>query len=844
MGINNIVQLVTLVINIVLIIIVLRSGWSKIKGLFLVYLLASVGWSLTSFMGNYQGIPLDQALSWAKLVAIFASWSVVAYGYFIATFVRKYPGVVATLGYGYVLLMIALTVTGWLHQGYGVVDGRLVKDYGQGLMVLSAGNAIFVCNSFFLLIRSYRASTNPDHRNRIIYLLTGLSLLVVAGSLWAIFDNLSAADHFGHMSNALLICYAVMRFHLLDIKLVLRKGLVYTGITVFVTACCLMLTAIWSYLFHAWSPSASLALTVAIVVGMAIIFNPLRNILEKGSNRIFYGRSYDYRETLRSFSTKMNNVIDLKQLADAMVFPLTNAVRASQASLLFATNDHFVSQFAQRYEKNDPVTPILLRRDGPIIRWLEREGKLLTSDIIWREPEFKGMWEEERNVLEAAELEVLCPIISKKKLVAILALSRKHGHGYYSRDDTDLVMTLALQAAVAIENAQLYEKAKQRADTDELTGLFNHRFFHQRLDEEISRCSRFGAVFSLLFIDIDQFKTYNDVYGHLAGDDILKKVSNQIKTTVRDTDICFRYGGDELAIILPETPAEGGRKVAEKIRKGIGSRTEWLGNPITLSVGIAFWPGDGVIKEDLIQASDTALYYAKQTGKNRTCLACEVALTDVLRTGANIKDNASEAVLNTIYALAATVDAKDHYTYGHSKKVSQYATLIAEAAGYNNNEIERIRAAALLHDIGKIGISDRLLQKRESLMPSEWELIRAHPDLGVSIIKHVDSLHGCLAAVQYHHEHWDGSGYPAGLKDKNIPLDARIMAVADAFDAMTSQRPYRNRQSYARAMEEIKRCSGTQFDPEIVKVFIRIAEESKILADPNDRSPRAELVGE
>jgi diguanylate cyclase (GGDEF)-like protein/putative nucleotidyltransferase with HDIG domain len=655
---------------------------------------------------------------------------------------------------------------------------------------------------------------------------------VVAGATWAIFDNLSAIDHFGHMGNALLISYAVLRFHLLDIKLVVRKGLVYSGITLFITFSCLLLIALWTYLLQSWAPTASLALTTAIVAVMAIIFNPLRNIIEKGANYLFYGKSYDYRETILSFSTKVNNIIDLEQLAEAMLQPLINAVRADQASLLFAKQGYFTSEYAQRYDRNDPVTPITLRKSSPVIKWLEREGTLLTSDIIWREPEFRGMWEEDRNALAAAEIEVLCPVRNKQKLVAVLALSKKHRLGFYSRDDTDLVMTLALGAAVAIENAELYEKAKERANTDELTNLFNHRFFHQRLDEELSRSSRFGTVFSLLFLDIDMFKTYNDVYGHLAGDEILRSIGRFIKSQVRDTDICFRYGGDEFAVILPETPADGVQAVAERIRKGIESSSDWPGDPITVSIGIACWPTDGVIREDLIHSSDAALYYAKQTGKNRTCLACEVVLSDVLRMETNTNPQTSDVILSTIYALAATVDAKDHYTYGHSKKVSQYSSMIAESLGYEGDDLERIRTAALLHDIGKIGISDRLLQKKESLTPDEWELIRAHPDLGVSIIKHIESLHSCLAAIQYHHEHYDGSGYPSGLKGSNIPLDARILSVADAFDAMTSARPYRDKGTYADAIVELESCTGTQFDPEVVKVFknLRLPQSTEIIS--------------
>ncbi len=185
------------------------------------------------------------------------------------------------------------------------------------------------------------------------------------------------------------------------------------------------------------------------------------------------------------------------------------------------------------------------------------------------------------------------------------------------------------------------------------------------------------------------------------------------------------------------------------------------------------------------------------------------------------------AILSTIYALAATVDAKDHYTYGHSKKVSQYATDIAEALGYSNDRIATIRAAALLHDIGKIGICDDILEKAGPLTPEEWEPIRAHPNLGVAILKHIDALKDCLAAVQYHHERYDGTGYPAGLQGDNIPIDARILAIADAYDAMTSARPYRpNKLTPEEGLGELKQCAGKQFDPTLVEVFVNLTTET------------------
>jgi diguanylate cyclase (GGDEF)-like protein/putative nucleotidyltransferase with HDIG domain len=822
MSSQNIIQLIAFVCFMALILVVARSGRFRGKSPFLVCLVAAAGWSFTSFMCTSPEISDGQKLIWTKMVLPFASWAIVAYSVFVTSYTSKRNGLISIAGYGYVLLIIALAATGMLYQNYGAGTGTLPQDFGYWLLLIAGGNSVFILISSILLVRDYRLSTDPDHRNRVLYIITGLAIFIAAELTWSLEFSLYSIDQVGHILNALLITYAVMKYQVLDIKLALRKSLVFTGTTTFITAGCIILIAIWTYLWKEWSSSMGIVTTLGVVVIMSMLFNPLRNLLEKETSVLFYGKSFDYRQTILNFSSKISNIIDLEQLAEAILSPLTNALRAGQASLLFAKEGRYVSKYAKCYKEGDPLTQVTLRKDGPLIKLLEHEEKPLTQDIICHEAKFLEMREEERNALKAAEIEVLCPVKSKHKLIAVVALSKKYQRGRYSRDDMDLLMTLASQAGVAIENAELYEKAKQRANTDELTGLFNHRCFHQRLEEEIARSARFGEIFSLILFDVDHFKNYNDLSGHLNGDEVLRCIGGYMKKSVRDSDICFRYGGDEFAIILPETSPEGGQMVAERIRKMIEEKDDQPGIPVTISIGVASWPTDGVMKDELIRSADAGLYYSKQTGRNRTSLACEVALSQVFQveSAANRKNADSEALLSTIYTLAATVDAKDHNTYGHSKKVSRYAMEMAKAMGFDEEEMKRIKAAALLHDIGKIGIPDMILQKSGILSVDERQKVQAHPNLGVAIIQHVDILRGCLAGIQYHHEQYNGEGYPSGLKGSNIPVDARILAVADAFDAMTSPRQYRKMLSYEEAIEELKKCAGIQFDPEIVEIFI------------------------
>jgi diguanylate cyclase (GGDEF)-like protein/putative nucleotidyltransferase with HDIG domain len=381
-----------------------------------------------------------------------------------------------------------------------------------------------------------------------------------------------------------------------------------------------------------------------------------------------------------------------------------------------------------------------------------------------------------------------------------------------------------------IENSRLYADAEHRARIDELTGLLNRRSLDELVTSEIGRHSRYGNVFSLAILDLDSFKAYNDNHGHLAGDEILKQIGGIMTRAIRSSDLAFRYGGDEFAVLLPQTTIDAAYKAAERIRQQVA--TEVAAGPIkiTASLGLAVWPVDGIGVNEIIAAADTALYHAKRSGGNQSYHASgAVPVRDVTAmSGVGSED---DSVVSTIYALAKGVDAKDQYTHDHSKRVEDYAVALAKALDLEPLEISNIRTCALLHDIGKIGISGEVLNKVGKLTAEEREAIGGHPQLGASITSHASQLASCIAGILHHHERYDGTGYPKGLNGKDIPLAARILAITAAFAAMTSIRPYAETLSQEAALEEIERGAGTQFDPALVEVFLASVKRAPSLSE-------------
>jgi diguanylate cyclase (GGDEF)-like protein len=371
-------------------------------------------------------------------------------------------------------------------------------------------------------------------------------------------------------------------------------------------------------------------------------------------------------------------------------------------------------------------------------------------------------------------------------------------------------------------------QAEQRANIDGVTGIFNHRYFQERLAAEIERGNRYEHTLSVILLDLDNFKNFNDSWGHQEGDRLLRWFADICASTIRTIDVLARYGGEEFIIILPETEYEEAHAVAERIREAAEKQSviDFDSNKrITVSAGIATFPLHANTRHALILCADAALYSAKHAGKNRCVTYNESCNKLCHAASSHVEALLVSHDLSAIEALAGVIDARDWHMKGHSHAVMEMSVALGYRLGMTSQEIDDLRSAALLHDLGKIGTPEEILGKNTPLNEAEHEQIRGHAYLGSQILKRVQQMNSILPGVKHHHERFDGQGYPNGLSGKDIPLLARVITIADAYDAMISPRSYKDSMTPDQALTELQRCAGTQFDPDLVQAFVGIMRQ-------------------
>jgi diguanylate cyclase (GGDEF)-like protein len=425
---------------------------------------------------------------------------------------------------------------------------------------------------------------------------------------------------------------------------------------------------------------------------------------------------------------------------------------------------------------------------------------------------------------------IVLPLHVMNKVIGVLNLDRLGGKTY-SEEEFELVKPFANLAAIAIENASLYERSQLRAVTDPLTGLYNHGHFQENLEHEVRRCERYGDGFSLLMMDLDHFKLVNDNFGHPSGDQVLRRVATILDDTTREADFVARYGGEEFAILLPKTSPDDARQLADRIRTQVRDIVVEVGDEfrVSASIGVADFPVCGLDAKTILGAADTALLWAKRRGRN-----CVRYYRDVREMMAALPtdDPDERSWRNGLEVLAAAVDAKASFREHHGEAVTEMVRELAETAGLQAGDREIYEVAARLHDVGKVGISAEILEKGDRLTDDDRRELQRHVELGVDIFTNAEAPGEFIEVVRHHHERWDGRGYPNGLRGDEIPMGARLIAICDSFQAMLSDRPYRAALTLEEARAEIRRGAGVQFDPTLARLFLDRCRTSGATVEP------------
>ena len=443
---------------------------------------------------------------------------------------------------------------------------------------------------------------------------------------------------------------------------------------------------------------------------------------------------------------------------------------------------------------------------------------------------------------------VIVPMISVNKCIGVMLVGQN-----ISNINTNLVKFFANYMGMFIHNLQLLEQTSKYANTDNLTSLYNHRGFQEILANELSKASDNNTPLSVVMFDVNNISKINRELGHAKGDEVIKTIAEKIKQNIRANDSAGRYGGDEIAVIMPNTNTKDAKYLAEYITYCLSCCFVDDVGPIKVSVGISTYPECTIDQEKLLILAEQAMFISQAKGYKEGMSAivsssdfnfwddmalnsfAEVLAKRHAQIGINFEEELvhkfnQEEIINhnhlmeMVTSLAGAIDAKDPYTKGHSTSVSRYSEALARAVNLPENEVERIKIGAMLHDVGKIGIPESVLKKPGKLTDEEWEIMKQHPTIGAEkVLAPNEALRDLIPIVKCHHERLDGKGYPDGLKGNEIPLAARIVSIADAYHALVSDRPYRKGMPIEKACAILKEGAGIQWDSDLVRQFISIA---------------------
>lgn len=822
LNVLNILPLISFVLYGILLVIIQTSNRNRLSDTFSLYVGAMMIWSLGSFLMKTDVPP--SSLFWNKIMQIgFVSVPVLLLRFSYHLTDETHRRAVVNIGYVLIGVMILLAFTNNVISSVTYQDGVLRYTASWGAYLVAVFGSFYSILALVIMIQKTIRHDVSFHKIGLV--IIGLFLVVIGGAL-NIFEEIGqfGFDILLNAMNALLITYAIYRNKFLEINLVVKRGLTFSlsNIVLFSVYAVAIISS-----YNLLVTTLHITNTTTIVLVMAPLFfllEIMRVWIVRLMRHLFYRGSTDRQLMLKEFSELVTGSLELHQITTSLVTSIEKAVHAKEVHLLLKNTNKYYLQASSRIQ---PDSNVLFETSHPIVHWFQKGKPLLLKTHIDNHVVFKGLWDTEKNLLRWLNTELVAPIRYAGSLIGFVILSERRDATPYSVEETEFLGTIINNAAAIIENAKTMQLMQKQSITDELTKFHNHRHFQEIANRWIRE--RRYARFGLAIIDIDQFKIYNDLYGHASGDVALRRIAEIIRDSTTDRDLLVRFGGEEFVVLYPDLDPDQVWRNADAIRNNV-EREFLLSDDIreflTVTIGIANYDINGHTLEDLITKADRAVLQGKQSGRNKTVLYREDA--DYPMADKEVRENIRDAFVASIYALAATIDAKDHYTYGHSNNVAVLSEALARHMGFDEKQIETVRTAGLLHDIGKVGIPEQVLSKPGFLTDQEYEIMKGHVVQSINIIKHIPNLIDTIPIVISHHERFDGAGYPRGIAGENIPILGRILCIADSFDAMTTDRPYRKGLSLEQALYELKKNAGKQFDPILVERFIELATQDAL----------------
>ena len=814
-----------------LLLMFLTAKKNKIINSFLVVLTGLLFWTGGSAFMRAQFWPGYEFWYQVSLLGIL----LLPYAYY--RFILSFGGVRnGSTGRIYLVIML---ICFWVNAQFGafleapeMVEKRGVQSFvyeiKPSIIAFFIPAGFFLIHLFVILVRICKE--NPTMKVQYEPVMMGVLALFLGNAFLGIpFFSGFPIDILSGVVNVFLLFYALIRRRLFRLQMLASPSLCYGVGLLFSIFVFLNIMPFLQKILHMQPDKNITMYTLVFAIVFLITYAIFTYLWKLLIRSVFVKEENHQAEKLREFNSAISKTLDLQEILDRTIRVMKE--------LMDVGNIYICMQKApgETYcgvASDQPLNDLAfsLEEENPMIQWLkDHEEPLVYRDFRYS-VEYKSMWEEEKHHLDKKHTRYCAGLKDGDTLAGVILITADSGKKRLVYDEVELISNITSVASIAIKNARMYEKACIEARTDEMTGLLNRKYFHEVLYEEFEKNK--DASLALAIINVDDFKLYNQLYGLKEGDLCLQRIAKIIQSSVGENGYAARYGGKEYAVLLPGYDLFSARNLVESIEKQISvmnnRRTDMKLKAITVSAGISAAPYAAKNVKELLENVDLAVYHVKHSGKNG------IQVFDTMFRNANkniVSTNRAhiyQEYESTIYALTAAIDAKDHYTFSHSTNVAYYATALATALGMNEDMVEIIRQAALLHDVGKIGIPEYVLNKAGKLTDDEYEIIKGHVESSIDIIRHLPSLDYVIPAVIGHHERYDGKGYPRRIAGEDIPLTARILCVADSFDAMTSKRCYKKAFSLSVAREKLLQDAGKQFDPDLVYKFVECLDNGTI----------------